>query len=290
MGSTPLGTRLVSLSASQGTVSGPAPGGTGPFTCDLGEIGPGESATVTLSVNVVASGGTQFEVGFTVASQTNDPVPFNNSTLSGTTDVVAGNDTLLMWDPPLACSNNCLNPPLHLQTTTVPHGKAAPRPAAARDTRNTVIGYNIYRSNDPNVQPTPENFFTSVPPSVTSIVAPTAPGVSFFTVTAAYPNGESSETNAASGGLPEPTITGLTIRGKKLVVAGMDFSDTVQVFVDGIPFKKPAKVGSGNTGILQKGKLLTGQTVQQYLNQQGGVVLVSVLNEDTGIGTFLYRR
>ena len=43
------------------------------------------------------------------------------------------------------------------------------------------------------------------------------PGGSFFSVTATYPNGESDDTNAASGGIPEPQITGFEIRGNQVI-------------------------------------------------------------------------
>ena len=137
---------------------------------------------------------------------------------------------------------------------------------------------------------TPANFFMSVPASVTTMVVATAPGGSFFTVTAQYPNGESDSTNAASGGIPEPQITGFQIRGNKVIVTGTGFTDSVTVFIDGIPFRKGAKVKIENTRIVQKGNLLTGQSVNSYMTQQGGVILVSVLNTDTGIGTFLFQR
>ncbi len=288
-GSTPTGTRLVSIEPSQGTVSGTAPGGQGAFTVAIGDVDAGQTVTITIVVNVIAPGGVVFANTVTVSSDTNDQNAGNNMSASGSTVVVAGNDSLLTWDPPLVCSDDCLNPPLHLQTSTATSGltRTAARPAT---TRNTVIGYNIYRSNNPNVQATPSNFFTSVPPTTTSYVAPTAPGGSFFTITAMYPNGESSETNAASGGIPEPDVTGLKIRGNKISVLGSGFSDTVQVFIDGIPFKKDSKVKLEKGRVVQKGKLLTGQSVQQYVSQQGGVILVSVLNEDTGIGTYLYRQ
>jgi uncharacterized repeat protein (TIGR01451 family) len=292
MGSTPDGTRLVSIDTTQGTTSGTAPGGQGPYTVDIGEIPNGGTVTITVVVNVIAGGGTSVINSAAVSSTTVDPIAGNNATNSDATGVVAGNDTLLTWDPPLSCPDLCLNPPLHLPTSNVPppSALAAIGAGGTREVRNTVIGYNIYRSNNPNVPPIPANFFTSVPPSVTSLVAPTAPGGSFFTVTAVYPNGESGETNAASGGLPEPTITGFQIRGNKVIVTGEGFTDEVQVFVDGIPFKKDAKVKAASGRIVQKGKLLTGQRVSQYLAQQGGVVLVSVLNTNSGIGTFLFRQ
>jgi uncharacterized repeat protein (TIGR01451 family) len=297
-GSTPNGTRFVSLSTDQGTTTTPPVGGTGSFSVDLGEVEPGQSITIVLGVNVVAEGGVNVTNRVTVSSETNDPRAFNNQS-SSVTNVVAGLDTQITWDPPLPCPNDCLNPPLHLQTSTAPppqfrgieiigglKGENVPK------RRNTVIGYNIYRSNNPNVTASPANFFTSVPPNVTSLVVPTAPGGSFFTVTAQYPNGESDDTNAASGGIPEPQITGFTIRGNQVVITGSGFTDTVTVFVDGIPFKKGAKIKirDGSPRIIQKGKLLTGQKVSSYLASQGNVILVSVLNTDTGIGTFLFRR
>ncbi|HQR38691.1 MAG TPA: hypothetical protein PLF26_09850, partial [Blastocatellia bacterium] len=297
-GSTPGGTRFVSLTSDQGTVTAPAAGSTGSFACDIGTLEDGQSVHITLTVNVIAEGGATVNARFVASGSATDSLPFNNSAAT-ITGVRAGNDTLLTWDPPLECSDDCLNPPLHLQTSAPPPGSASkvPRVAqlvagvlpVARDPRNSLVGYNIYRSNSPNVTATPQNFFTSVPPSTTGIIAPTATTGSFFTVTAMYPNGESSDTNAASGGIPEPDIMAFDIRTAKVIVGGTGFSDTVQVFVDGIPFKKGARVKPGNVRIVQKGKLLTGQTVQQYLAQQGGVVLVSVLNADTGIGTFLYR-
>ncbi len=290
-GSTPLGTKLATLSASQGTVSGPAPGASGSFTAIVGDLAAGQSATVTLEVTVVAPGGSILSARFFTSAATNDPSPFDNSVASGETDVRGGTDVLLEWDPPLPCTGDCLNPPLHLQTTNASQAAKGTRSRsdAGRDTRNTVIGYNIYRSNNPNVEPTPENLFSSVPPGTTTLVAPTAPGGSFFTVTAQYPNGESDDTNAASGGIPEPDIATIQIKGNKVNITGINFTDNVVVFVDGIPFKKTAKV-SGRTAVLQKGKLLTGQSVRQYLASHGNVILVSVLNTDTGIGTYLYTK
>jgi hypothetical protein len=260
---------------------------------DLGVVEPGQSITIVLGVNVVAEGGVNVTNRVTVSSETNDPRAFNNQSAS-VTNVVAGLDTQITWDPPLPCPDDCLNPPLHLQSFTAPPPSdrfTGHLPSIVRDPRNTVIGYNVYRSNNPNVTTSPANFFTSVPPNVTSLVVPTAPGGSFFTVTAQYPNGESGGTNAASGGIPEPQITGFEIRGNQVIVFGTGFTDTVTVFVDGIPFKKAAKVKerNGSPRIIQKGKLLTGQKVSSYFASQGNVILVSVLNTDTGIGTFLYR-
>ncbi len=287
LGSTPNGTRFVSLTTDQGTVTAPRIGATGTFSVAIGDLESAQIVIVTLRVNVVAEGGVVIANTVNITSVTSDPRPFNNQS-AATTSVVAGLDTELSWDPPLACEDDCLNPPLHLQTSTAAAGGRATW--IVRDPRATLVGYNIYRSNNPDVMVTPANFFMSVPASVTTMVVATAPGGSFFTVTAQYPNGESDSTNAASGGIPEPQITGFQIRGNKVIVTGTGFTDSVTVFIDGIPFRKGAKVKIENTRIVQKGNLLTGQSVNSYMTQQGGVILVSVLNTDTGIGTFLFQR
>lgn len=288
--SSPLGTRFVSLTTTQGTVTAPPAGGVGIAEVAIGDIEADNAVTVVLTVNVIGEGGDTVSVDVVIESSTNDPVAGNNS-IAGSTGVLAGNDVLLTWDPPLPTVGDERNPPLHLQSQTVTAKSiAAALAAKVAGPRNTLVGYNIYRSNTPNTTPVPANFFTSVPANQTTVVAPTAPGGSFFVVTAQYPNGESGETNAASGGIPEPDIASFQIKGGKVIINGTGFTDSVTVFIDGIPFNKAAKVKKENTRVQQKGKLLTGQSVTDYLNQQGGVVLVSVLNSDTGIGTFLYRR
>ena len=287
--SSPLGTRFVSLTTTQGTVTAPPAGGVGVAEVAIGDIESGNTVTIVLTVNVIGEGGDSVNIDVVIESDTNDPVGGNNS-ISGSTDVVAGNDVLLTWDPPLPSDDDSRNPPLHLQSQTVTKSSLAAAASKVAGPRNTLVGYNIYRSNTPNTTPIPSNFFTSVGPGTTTVVAPTAPGGSFFVVTATYPNGESGETNAASGGIPEPDIDTFQIKGGKVIINGTGFTDSVTVFIDGIPFTKAAKVKKENTRVQQKGRLLTGQSVSDYLNQQGGVVLVSVLNSDTGIGTFLYRR
>lgn len=287
--SSPLGTRFVSLTTTQGTVTAPPAGGVGVAEVAIGDIESGNTVTVVMTVNVIGEGGDTVSIDVVIESDTNDPVAGNNS-ISGSTDVVAGNDVLLTWDPPLPTVGDERNPPLHLQSQTVTKSALAAAASKVAGPRNTLVGYNIYRSNTPNTTPIPSNFFTSVGSGTTTVVAPTAPGGSFFVVTAQYPNGESGETNAASGGIPEPDIDSFQIKGGKVVINGTGFTDNVTVFIDGIPFTKTAKVKKENTRVQQKGRLLTGQSVSDYLNQQGGVVLVSVLNSDTGIGTFLYRR
>ena len=54
------------------------------------------------------------------------------------------------------------------------------------------------------------------------------------------------------------------------------------VLVDGIPFASAATV-KGTSKVVQKGKLLTGQTIGDYLAAHGGVVLVQFRNSNGGI-------
>ncbi|MBK6426056.1 MAG: DUF11 domain-containing protein [Blastocatellia bacterium] len=200
--SSPLGTRFVSLTTTQGTVTAPPAGGVGIAEVAIGDIEADNTVTVVLTVNVIGEGGDTVSVDVVIESSTNDPVAGNNS-VAGSTGVLAGNDVLLTWDPPLPTVGDERNPPLHLQSQTVTTKSiAAALAAKVAGPRNTLVGYNIYRSNMPNTTPIPSNFFTSVGPGTTTVVAPTAPGGSFFVVTAQYPNGESGETNAASGRHP----------------------------------------------------------------------------------------
>jgi hypothetical protein len=56
----------------------------------------------------------------------------------------------------------------------------------------------------------------------------------------------------------------------------------VTVFVDGIPFAAPAVVKKNNTKVVQKGMLVTGQTLGQYTAAYPAV-LISVRNSNGGI-------
>src|SRR5262249_1351712 len=55
-------------------------------------------------------------------------------------------------------------------------------------------------------------------------------------------------------GFGGPAITDFEVRGDKLIVDGRGLTDHVQVFIDGIAFKKEAEVKIGAGQIVQKGK------------------------------------
>ncbi len=148
-------------------------------------------------------------------------------------------------------------------------------------------GYNVYKSSSPNVETTPQNLFTSVPATTTTVPAPNGTSGSFFVVTATYDTGESGPSNEVSGGVEAATVNTVKVT-TKIKATGTGFSSTVQVFVDGIPFTTAAKVKNG-TKVTQKGTLVTGQTLAQYITH-GKTVAISFRNENGGIATKVYTK
>jgi hypothetical protein len=193
----------------------------------------------------------------------------------------------LSWQPPDAASTASEPPPRDLSATLASR-LGAPDPVAALLGRvgsgprgNPVTGYKVYRSNAPNVQPTPANFFTSVPPTTTAAGAGVFAGGTFFVVTATYPTGESGPSNEVETGVP-PTITSLKATGSKVTAKGSGFTSDVLVTVDGIPFQSPAVVKSGNRKVVQRGVLITGETLGDYARSRG-MVSILVRNSTGGI-------
>jgi hypothetical protein len=196
----------------------------------------------------------------------------------------------LTWEPPDP-SAGASPPPRFPATRRVDRGGIGPTPMPAAAPRGAALaGYKVYRSIFPNVAVAPGNLVTSVPPTQTTS-GPTLPGGAFFVVTAVYDDGtESGPSQETSGGANEAVITSVTVRGNKLTATGERFTSTVQVFVDGIPFVGNAKVKKGSTRVIQKGALLTGQSLSQYIAARGGRVQVAVRNSEGGIATYEYEE
>lgn len=148
------------------------------------------------------------------------------------------------------------------------------------------IGYKIYRSTSPNVQPTQANLYTSVPPTVTTVDSGVAPGGTFFVITAVYSDGESAPSNEA--GAKPATVTSVKVKATKLNAKGTDFTNTVQVFVDGIPFVSQAKVKGGKK-VNQKGNLITGLSLGDYFAVHGSA-RIAFRNSDGTMTTVTARR
>ncbi len=87
---------------------------------------------------------------------------------------------------------------------------------------------------------------------------PSASGGSFLRVTACYATGESGASNEAEepARVPGPRFTQPPAVGANGITAnGSGFTDQVDVFVDGIPSVRAAKVKAGNAKVKQKGDL-----------------------------------
>jgi hypothetical protein len=198
----------------------------------------------------------------------------------------AGGLTCVRWDAPAASLAGGLAPPADARIcVNVP----APRDDSFERPRDALTGYNVYRSSQPGVQPTPENFFTSTPPTVTIANSSVAPGGSFFVVTAVYDTGESGPSNEVA--IVPPTVTSLKVTSAKIVAKGTGFTpDLVQVFVDGIPFVNPAVIKGGGAKLVQKGPLVTGQTVGAYLAEHTNRARIDLRNSTGAIRAVAFSR
>jgi hypothetical protein len=92
-----------------------------------------------------------------------------------------------------------------------------------------------------------------------------------------------------SAEVPAATLLKVMVGPTKITAKGTGFSDTVTVFLDGIPFTTAAVVKAGNTNVVQKSGLLTGQGVGDYLATHSSV-LVGFRNSNGGVATYRYTR
>jgi hypothetical protein len=282
---TPEGTVFAAVSTSQGSTSAPPVGQTGLVFCTIGALEEGASATVNIIVNVLASPGATLQLSGHTSADSADPNTENNFA-EVTTPVVDNGTAMLAWEPPVPPSDlQPLPPPQRFEVT-----RSAPgRVAGILEPHATLQGYSVYRSNTPGVAPSPGTFFTSVPAGQTSATAPVAPGGSFFTVTAMYDTGESGPSNEGSADIAAATLTKVKVKSTKIQATGSGFSETVSVFVDGIPFVSAAAVKNQGAKVIQKGNLLTGQSIGAYLAANPSV-LISFRNSNGGVATWRHPQ
>lgn len=177
-----------------------------------------------------------------------------------------------------------LDPPRDLSasrvTTSVPGVGRSPQPSVARSTWPQVstpnlLGYNVYRSSDPNFQVTDTGAqrIANLPAGVTDyfdpdiaqagaqIAASTTP-VFFYRVTAVYDQGESLPTQVASTGI---VITGVSLRqtaGRTtLVVQGVSLATfraqvrvaigTAVTTIRKTRFPKEGRLGNGTSSVIE---------------------------------------
>jgi uncharacterized repeat protein (TIGR01451 family) len=278
----PTGATFASVDAF-GECTAPPVGGHGAVVCVFDEIAAGDAVAIEVTVAVTAPpGGTlALEASVSSASQDDDE---GNDTAEEDVPVVASPPVVLDWEEPDADAGVALPPPRNL----VVDDEIA-RPAAASSPRDAVVGYKIYASPQPGVVPGASSLLTTVPATQTSSTVPAAPSGSFFVVTATYAGGESAPSNEASGEVPSATVTVLKVKPTKITASGRDFTDVVSVFVDGIPFVAPAQVKKSGTKVIQKGALLTGQSLGAYLAAHPSVV-VMFRNSNGGVTAAPYPR
>jgi hypothetical protein len=177
---------------------------------------------------------------------------------------------LLSWTPPDAASGDPLAPPRDLVVLPLDI------PGRGGDTPK------IYRSTQPNVPPSPNNIFATLPPNQTA--APAASGLrgSYFVVTACYANGESAPSNEVSASAtPGPSVTGFVPTNKKLTFTGTGFVPGTTLQINGVAFVAGPKI-KNEAKFTQKGKLVNGLSIKKAL-QQAGVIQMTFRTPNGGI-------
>ena len=251
-------------------------------------FGEGETFLGVVEVTTDASGSVDFTAEVATDAAAGSTITATATDASGNTSEFSMSIELeLSWLPPDASAPEPLPPPRELSvrvlTTGVPRARGA-APMLRQPAGNGVTAYKVYRSNQPGVQPGPSTFFTSVPPSQTSANAGVFVGGTFFVVTAVYPDGESDPSNEVATGTP-PTITSLKAAAAKVTAKGSGFTtDSVLVTADGIPFLNAAAVKSGGRKVVQRGPLITGESLGDYARTRpGGVVSILFRNSTGGV-------
>jgi len=287
------GASFVSSSVSQGTFTAPGVGSTGPVNVFLGTIPANESATVTLTVNVLAAAGQSLSNTANVASLSNDPKPGNNS-VNTDTSIKGGAVVKLVWDQPAPTPLNPTPAPSNLRIelgsftvadVLTPDRAIVVSPSA--DAPCTLSRVNVYKSDAQPVLLIQENLWKSVPPDQLHTAMAAAPGGSFYVITNVWQCGEMMVESGGSNqaGLPAgPTLSRVKVGGK-IKIIGSGFTDPAQVFFDGIAFAKQA-VSSG-TGLVQKGLLADGRSPFDVATP-GKMVIVSVRNSNGGISSIVF--
>ena len=248
-------------------------------------FGPGELYLGSGNVTTDGTGNTDFSITLPVSLPAGVSVTSTATSSAGSTSEFSFCVELaLAWQPPDTNSSDPKPPPRNLTAQNLSTGlPSSTRPSSVFVPQgNGVTGYNVYRSNRPNVQPGASTFFTSVPPSQTAANATIFVGGTFFVVTATYPDGESGPSNEVMTGVP-PTLESVKASASKIVAKGTDFVDPVFVTVDGIPFQSPARLKGGGTKLVQRGLLVTGESIASYARSRGGTVAVLYRNPTGGV-------
>jgi uncharacterized repeat protein (TIGR01451 family) len=291
----PAATTFASVATSQGAAT-PLPEGTvGIVTCSLGTIAIGSSANITLTVNVLAAPGLTISNVAEAKSTTNDPIPGNNT---ATTSILVkiGAVVALSWDQPPSTTSDPTPAPRNLRAgpgvTLSSAWELSGRGFLPADTSCTLLKVNIYKSDQPNILPVPNNLWKSVPPELLQTTMAAAPSGSFYVLTNLWQCGqsiiESGRSNEASAsGAMDPVVNRVSV-GAKIKAKGSGFTDLVEVFIDGVGFKKQAAV-SGGVELTQKGLLTDGRSIEGA-TPFGRTVMIKFVNSDGGATTVPFAR
>jgi hypothetical protein len=266
-----------------GTVTAPEPLHEGTIVVSLGDVPVDGSKTAFVYLNANLDAGMRLTFRATVGSTSEDPNTANNSAEVETT-IVESRVAELSWNEPAGDGA----PPTGLTAALAAPGTeivAAEQSEAAPAPGSAVTGYKVYRSNQPNVQRSPNNIFGMFPPNQTNARVPVGSGRTYFVVTACYGDQESGPSNEADVELAGPTITTIKVKGARLTATGTGFAGPVAVYVDGSAFVAPPKLKKRKK-VIAKGTLANGQTLEQVMSA-GAPVRIAFQNADGGMTQLL---
>ncbi len=141
-----------------------------------------------------------------------------------------------------------------------------------------TVGYNVYASSQPGVQPVQANLVASLPADQLYLDVSATPPGSYFVVTTVTAAGESAPSNEVGGAAL--TATKLKVSSSKIVVQGSGFTSDAHVYFGGLPFSTAPKFKAGNTKVVQKSPFVAGLTLGEILDslEPDSTVIVLVLN------------
>ncbi|MEK6284854.1 MAG: DUF11 domain-containing protein [Acidobacteriota bacterium] len=316
----PVGTTFSSISASRSGFITPRVGSSGAIIGGTGLLA-GESFTIAIKVNVLTPAGSVLMnkveiIDGSVGEKFPRAVCSIPLQLSGSDDPNDDNNTAV--DRKSVRGGGLVELSWVLQPSTLSDPTPAPRdlrvnPASSAFANSdifgseslgdtfvfpqatcTLQGFNIYQSNTPLVQTIPANLvkiITAVGAAFTAIYKtniPVAAIGSFYAVTAVWRCSTSNEveTNPGTGaGVPGgPALEEIEV-SSRLTIRGKGFSDPLEIFVDGVRFKKPARLKNESV-VIQKGPLLGGKSVAELLGP-GKTPLLTIRNSNGGISSTL---
>lgn len=173
------------------------------------------------------------------------------------------------------------------------YGNAVAAVPSTGGNRTTGEGthYNVYTGAQPGVDPVPANLFASIPAGETTLDVSAAPPASYFVVTTVTDSGESAPSREVGGVLP--TVTKLKVSGTKISAQGTGFANDLRIFFGDLPFEAAPKLKGGNTKLVQKGRLVTDQTLGEILATfltPGSSVVVAFVNGNGNAVAVEYTR